>query len=368
MDLKTLIRNRLEEIKDIRQTLHNNAELSNEEYKTSKIIQTYLDSLGLTYKTLANTGVVAVLNEGSDCIGIRADMDALPINGVFHGCGHDYHMAILLGVARVLKDLNTDKSVKFIFQPAEEDGGGALPMINEGVLEDPKVTSMVGFHVWPGLEVGSIEATSGPSMASVDDFKILFTGKGGHGAMPDLSINPLKPAVEFTYTMENYKSSVASTPYVLNLTSINCGNAPNVVADEALVMGILRTFDDSLRTQLRNVIREKAADFASKYGCSYSVKFEDEYPPLINDDKISKEFITASSKLLGKDKVKALTATFAGEDFSYFAKAVPSVHFRLGIKGHGLGESPLHSSNFTAHDDALFYGIYIICNYILSQN
>ena len=162
-----------------------------------------------------------------------------------------------------LKDLNTDKSVKFIFQPAEEDGGGALPMINEGVLEDPKVTSMVGFHVWPGLEVGSIEATSGPSMASVDDFKILFTGKGGHGAMPDLSINPLKPAVEFTYTMENYKSSVASTPYVLSLTSINCGNTPNVVADEALVMGTLEPLM-TLRTQLRNVIR-KAADFASKW-------------------------------------------------------------------------------------------------------
>ncbi|SCN23292.1 putative hydrolase YxeP [Clostridium sp. N3C] len=366
MNLKELIINRLEEFKDIRRTLHENAELSNQEYKTSKIIQNYLSSIGLTYQTIANTGVVSVLNQGTECIGIRADIDALPINGVFHGCGHDYHMAILLGVAAILKELNIDKCIKFIFQPAEEDGGGALPMIKEGVLENPKVTRMIGYHVWPGLELGSIEATSGPSMGSVDDFKILFKGKGGHGAMPDLCINPLKPAVEFTYTMQNYKTSLASTPYVLNLTSINCGNAPNVVADEALVMGTLRTFDDNLRKHLKEEISKTASDFAQKYGCTHSVKFLDEYPPLINDDRVSKEFINITSELLGKEKVKPLIPTYAGEDFSYFAKAVPSVHFRLGIKGDGLGELPLHSSNFTAHEDAIFYGIYIICNYILS--
>lgn len=366
MDLRNLINQRLEEFKNIRLTLHENAELSNQEYKTSKIIQNYLASLGLPYKTLANTGVVAVLNQGTECIGIRADMDALPINGVFHGCGHDYHMAILLGAATILKDLNINKCIKFIFQPAEEDGGGALPMIKEGVLETPKVSRMLGYHVWPGVELGSIEATSGPSMGSVDDFKILFEGKGGHGAMPDLCINPLKPAVDFTYTMQNFKTSFASTPYVLNFTSINCGSAPNVVSDEALVMGTLRTFDHSLRTDLKEEIRKAAAEFAQKYGCTHSVTFEDEYPPLINDDSITKEFISITSKLLGKEKVKPLIPTYAGEDFSYFAQAVPSVHFRLGIKADGLGEFPLHSSNFTAHEDVLFYGVYIICNYILS--
>ena len=184
--------------------------------------------------------------------------------------------------------------------------------------------------------------------------------------MPDLCVNPLKPAVEFSYTLQNYKASQASTPYVLNLTSINCGNAPNVVSDEALVMGTLRTFDDSLRNHLKNEIRKAAAEYATKYGCTHSVTFEDEYPPLINDASITKEFIDITSKLLGKEKVKPLIPTFAGEDFSYFAQAVPSVHFRLGIKADGLGELPLHSSNFTAHEDVIFYGVYIICNYILS--
>lgn len=366
MDLKKLINQRLEEFKNLRRTLHENAELSNQEYKTSKIIQNYLDSIGVNYTTMANTGVVALLNQGPECLGIRADMDALPINGVFHGCGHDYHMAILLGVATILKDLNIDKCIKLIFQPAEEDGGGALPMIKEGVLENPKITRMIGYHVWPGVELGTIEATSGPSMGSVDDFRIVFKGKGGHGAMPELCVNPLKPAVEFTYSLQNYKDSSNSTPYVLNLTSINCGYAPNVVADEALVMGTLRTFDNSLRTNLKNEIRKAAAKYAEKYCCTYSLAFEDEYPPLINDDKITEEFMEITSKLLGKDKVKPLIPTYAGEDFAYFAQAVPSVHFRLGIQANGFGENPLHSSNFTANEDAIFYGIYIICNYILS--
>lgn len=364
MDIKKLIEENMDTIKELREKLHENAELSYKEYKTQEIILKFCKDLGLDTKELAGTGVVATLNNGDNCIAIRADMDALPVKVVSHACGHDYHMAVACGTALILKKLGYEKCVKFIFQPAEEADGGALPMINEGVLSNPTVKNMIGFHVWPDVRVGTIEVSSGPSMASVDDFHIIFKGKGGHAAMPHLCRNPLYPAMDFIQTM-NLKSRIETNPlasHVITFSSMQCGNAPNIIADECGIRGTVRTFNNELRNKIHEDIMKNSVISAEKYGCTAEVNYSFQYPPLVSDDLFTKTFIDMTKKLIGNENVLPLEKTFAAEDFAFFAEKVPSVHFRLGIADEDKGHYPLHSPHFTASEDALFYGIYIIVN------
>lgn len=368
MDLKASIEKRMELFKDLRKSLNENAELSFQEFVTQNIIRDFLSGISVPNAPLANTGVVALLNESTECIAIRADMDALPVNGVSHACGHDYHMAVALGVCQILKDINYNKCVKFIFQPAEEDTGGAVPMINEGVLENPKVTHMIGFHVWPEVRVGTIEVASGPSMASIDDFTLTFRGKGGHAAMPHKCINPIYPAVDFVNTITS-KSKIENNPldaHIITIANINSGSANNVISDEAKLGGTVRTFSNELRSKLREDIEKCAQLSAAKYNCEAEIFYDPQYPPLISDANFTNKFIEITSRLIGSDNVLPLEKTFAGEDFSYFAEAVPSVHFRLGICDGNKGTYPLHSPKFSANEDALFHGIYIIVNFLLN--
>lgn len=368
MDIKSIIEENIEIIKNLRGKLHNNAELAFQEYKTQSIIVDFLKNLDMDVKTMAKTGVVGILNNGEECIAVRADMDALPVNGVSHVCGHDYHMSVALGTALVLKKLGFNKCVKFIFQPAEETEGGALPMIEEGVLENPKVVQMIGFHVWPEVKAGTIEVTSGPSMASVDDFRITFKGKGGHAAMPHLCKNPIYPALDFIESM-NIKSRIENNPldsHVITFSSIQCGSAPNVIADECKVMGTARTFNNDLRKKIYEDILKSSSLSAEKFGCTVDINYDFQYPPVISDDKLTKNFIEITKELIGEEKVLPLIKTFAAEDFSFFAEKVPAVHFRLGIAEGEKGLQPLHSPIFDASEDAIFYGIYIITNYIIS--
>lgn len=368
MDVKNIILEKLEYIKGLRNTLHENAELGHSEYKTQKIIMNALDELKIEHYPCDRTGVVANLNKGEHSIAIRADIDALPINGVFHGCGHDYHTAIALGCAVILKEINFKKAVKFIFQPAEETDGGALPMIKEGVLKNPEVKYMIGFHVWPGLQVGKIEVPEGPSMGSVDDFKITFKGIGGHAAIPHLCKNPLHPAIDFIQTM-NTKSKIENdplNPHVLTFCSINGGSVTNVIPEKVQVLGTLRTFDKDLVKKIKQDI-EITADLSSKkYHCEQITNFITSYPPLINNIELSKKFKKASIDILGEDNVLPLEKTFAAEDFAFFANELPSIHFRIGICDGNKGVNPLHSPNFDASDESLFYGIYAVVNFILS--
>lgn len=368
MNLKQVIESSMEEVISIRKELNKNAELSFNEYKTCNIVKNFLENLDIDTKILFNTGVVGELNKGENSIAIRADMDALPVNGVSHACGHDYHMALVLGCALVLKKIGFEKCVKFIFQPAEENTGGAAPMIEEGVLQNPKVKYIIGFHVWPNLEVGKLEVTAGPSMASVDDFYITFTGKGGHAAMPHLCNNPIYPALDFIQTM-NTKSHLQNDPlepFVLTFSSINSGSTPNVIADEAKISGTARTFNKELRKNIKSNIQNLSELCSKKYNCDVSIKYEDGYPPLINDKKLTDSFIESSKNILGRDNVIPAERSFAAEDFSFFAEKIPSVHFRLGICNGKKGKKALHSSNFDADDNCLYYGIYSIVNFILS--
>ncbi len=322
MDLKQVIENSMEEVIGIRKELNKNAELSFKEYKTCNIIKSFLEKLDIDTKILFKTGVVGELNKGDEAIAIRADMDALPVNGVSHACGHDYHMALALGCALVLKKIGFEKSVKFIFQPGEEDTGGAAPMISEGVLQNPNVKYIIGFHVWPDLEVGKLEVTAGPSMASVDDFFITFNGKGGHAAMPHLCNNPIYPALDFIQTM-NTKLHLESNPlepFVLTFSSINSGSAPNVIADEAKISGTVRTFNEEVRENIKSNIQSLSKLCSKKYNCDVAIEYEDGYPPLLNDKKLTDSFIESSKNILGEENVLSLEKSFAGEDFSFCKK------------------------------------------------
>jgi hippurate hydrolase len=277
-------------------------------------------------------------------------------------------MAVVLGTTMVLKDIGFEKCVKFIFQPAEEGVGGALPMIDEGVLENPRVKYMLGFHVWPMVDVGRIEVKGGASMASADDFYIKFRGSGGHAAMPYLCKNPLYPAIDFvqTITAKSKMENDPLNPHVVTISSINGGSAPNVIPDEVEVMGTVRTFDERLRHKLYDDIKSMSGLCAQKYGCDAKLNYIFQYPPLINDEKLAESFAACSKKALGKGNVLPLKETFAAEDFSYFAERVPSVHFRLGISDGIKGVHPLHSSEFDASDDAIYHGINVLTNFILS--
>nr|WP_243187048.1 M20 family metallopeptidase [Clostridium muellerianum] len=358
----------MDEVIKLRKELSENAELSFKEYKTCNIVKEFLENLNIDTKALFNTGVVGNLNEGEEAIGIRADMDALPVNGVSHVCGHDYHMAIVLGCALILKKMGYERCVKFIFQPGEEETGGALPMIHEGVLKNPEVKYIIGFHVWPNVEVGKLEVTSGPSMASVDDFFITFHGKGGHAAMPHLCNNPLYPALDFIQTM-NTKMHLENNPldpFVLTFSSINAGSAPNVIADNVKISGTVRTFNKDIRENIKTHMKSLSKHCGDKYNCNVDIKYHDGYPPLINDKGLTDKFIKIAKDSLGENNVLPLEKSFAAEDFSYFAEKVPSVHFRLGICNGKEGNKPLHASNFDADDKALYYGIYSIVQFILS--
>ncbi|MDP4177071.1 MAG: M20 family metallopeptidase [Bacillota bacterium] len=369
MNLQKLIKQNIDIIKNVRRELHENAELAFNEHKTQKIILDFLNKLGIDTQICAKTGVVATINKGEACIGIRADMDALPINGVSHVCGHDFHMAVVLGAAMILKEIGYNKCIKFIFQPAEEGEGGALPMINEGVLKNPEVKAMVGFHVWPGVSVGKIEVTKGASMASADDFRIKFKGVGGHAAMPHICKNPIYPVIDFIETI-NIKSRIEQNPlnsHIVTVSAINGGSVPNAIAEEVEVMGTVRTFDNELRKKLRDDIEKVARLSAEKYNCEVEIDYRWQYPPLISNANLTELFIETTKSVMGKENVLPLEKTFAAEDFSFFAEKVPSVHFRLGISDCKLGLHPLHSPEFDASEEAILYGVYAICNFIISM-
>jgi hippurate hydrolase len=370
VNVKEFILQNIDDIKTLRFNLHNHAEVAFKEFETKKIITKFLDDLNISWYGSAQTGVVANLNEGDQCIAIRADIDGLNINGGSHLCGHDYHMAIVLGTLKILKLLNYDKPVKFIFQPAEEDMGGALPMIKEGVLDNPKVSKILSLHVWPEIPVGTVEACGGPSMASVDNFDITYVGKGGHAATPHKCINPLFPATEFAQSI-NIKCRNELNPLepnVVTVTTLNCGSINNAIADSSNLLGTIRTFSNETRKTLKEIILKTAKECGDKYNCTYDIKYIEDYPPLINDYNLCKEFVNVTKKILGENNVKTLAKTFAGEDFAFFANEIPALHFRLGICDGTKGLNPLHSLNFDANEDCIFYGIYVLTNFILNNN
>ena len=373
--------NILKELTDIRRKIHQYPELGFEEFKTAETICNFLKKHNISYTdNIAKTGVLAKIGKGTEkVLLIRADMDALPTQentglefasknkGVMHACGHDIHICAALGAAYVLKQYE-DKingCVKIIFQPAEETTGGAKPMIDEGVLENPKVTCAIGGHVTPSLETGKVWLKSGALMASPDDFSVKFIGKSTHGAEPQNGISPILPAAEFALKIKDYvlNSIEDDKRCVLSVCTISGGNSVNIIPQETSVIGTFRSFSECSRKTAENLIKKLADEIALKHGAKAEVKYNFLYPPVINDENITEKMKVSLENLIGKENIIPLEKPLmTGEDFSYFANEVPSVFVWYG-SCDGKNNAPLHSDKFIADENAIEVGANIFCEF-----
>lgn len=363
---------------DIRRNLHMNPELSWEEFDTSKLIASTLTDLSIdTYKNIAKTGVVGVLNENSDgkCIVVRADMDALPLNeknnvsykskkdGVMHACGHDVHVATVLMAADILSSQKEkiNGTVKFVFQPAEETTGGALPMIDQGILENPKASACVGFHVRPELETGKIISSPGKIMASPDSFAIELSGKGGHCATPEQNDNLILALSKLI----NEISLISYPDSVISVCTVNAGTVYNIMPSSVSLSGSFRTFEEESRNKIANDIKKCAENIAQEFKIKEDTLIEFLYPPLKNDEKLTEILQKSATNLLGENNViKEFNPSYLGEDFAYFGQYLPSTYFFLGAKMQNRTTS-LHSDEFDVDERCIEIGAKCIAQFVI---
>ena len=384
--------NRIEaELKENRRYIHMHPELSFREYNTSSFIQKKLDEMGIKYVSgIAENGICAYIygnknieSESMKSILIRADMDALPIDevsdkpyksqnkNVMHACGHDAHVAVLLGVCKVLNNFK-DKFggvVKAVFQPGEETSGGALPMIEEGVLENPHTDVCVALHCDSDLDCGTIRVKPGSLYASPDDFRITVKGKGGHGAEPHNCIDPIMISASIIQALNNLISR-ETDPFdnaVISVGSIHGGSATNIIPDSVEIQGTARSLTNEVRSFLKRRIGETAEGICKTFGAECEYEYTELFPPLINDEKLAEDVYDSACRSIGKDKcVWGGAPTMAGEDFSYFSQNRPSVLFKLGCRNKSLGiVSLIHHSSFDIDENCLKTGVKVFVGFVL---
>jgi len=376
--IKLLSSEYFEEIRGIRRYLHQHPELSCEEFKTSEFICKKLDEYGITYvKGVAETGIVGIINgvnPESKNIALRADMDALPIReenvveykslipSKMHACGHDVHMASLLGTARILNKVRErfEGSVKLIFQPSEETyPGGAIRMIREGVLKNPEPVSVIGQHVINTVDVGKIGLKAGPYMASTDEIFLTVKGKGGHAATPEQLVDPILIASHIVVALQQIVSRNANPiiPTVVSFGKISGEGRTNIIPDKVSIEGTVRTYDESWRKSIHEKITHMASSIATAMGGSCEVRIAHGYPFLDNDVQLTSKIREWSADYLGEKNVVDLDARMTSEDFAYFANEVPSCLYRLGIRNAQKGiVSNLHTSTFDVDESCLLTG------------
>jgi amidohydrolase len=371
----------IEEMKDwlveIRRTIHMHPELGFEEIETSKLVAGWLEKFGIEVKRgVAGTGVIGLLKGKGPgkTVAIRADMDALPmdearpvpyasrIKGKMHACGHDAHVAILLGVARFFSS-NPELvrgNIKWIFQPAEEGGGGGRVMTEEGVLEDPKVDAIFGAHVFPLLPVGKVGVYEREGLAATDRFIVKIIGKGGHGAFPHLCKDPILAAGHLITQIHSIVSRNINPidSAVISIGKISGGTASNIIPDEVELTGTVRSLTSQVQEELKNRIEIVARGVAQSFGMDYRYDFEYGYPMLINDPEMSKLVARACAKGIGQENIVWVKPAMGGEDFSYYLQKVPGAFFRLGNRNEAKGTiHSYHSSLFDVDEDILPLGV-----------
>ena len=379
-----------------RRDFHQNPELSNREFRTAKIVAEHLQKLGIEVKTgVAHTGVVGVLKGGrpGPVVALRADMDALPVTeevdlpfkstakgqyngqevGVMHACGHDNHVAILMGVAEMLSAMKADipGTVKFIFQPAEEnppvgEEGGAPMMLKEGVFENPKVDAIFGLHVFP-MEVGHVEYRPAGIMASSDNFYITVKGRQTHGALPWNGVDPIVVASQIVMgiqTLTSRQTDLTLTPAVVTVGMMHGGVRTNIVPDSVDMAGTIRTFDEGVRAQLHERLTKTAESIAAASGATASVRIQKMTPVTYNDPPLTARMVPTLERVLGASKVKLGQPTTTAEDFAYYQKAVPGMFFFIGVTPKDrLGQAaPNHSPRFFADEGVLVPGMRALAN------
>jgi amidohydrolase len=386
--MSRVVKEKIAEMKDwlveTRRTIHMNPELGFEEVETSRLIAGYLEKFGLQVKTgMAKTGVIGLLKGGKPgkTVAIRADMDALPmeeanqvpyrskVKGKMHACGHDAHVTILLGVARLFSSMGNQVqgNIKWVFQPAEEGGGGGRVLTEEGVLENPKVDAIFGAHLFPDLKIGRVGIHEKEGLAATDRFVIKMIGRGAHGAYPHLSRDPIA-AVGHLITQVHTIVSRNISPLdsaVITVGKVTGGTAFNIIPDEAEILGTVRSLSQNVREELKSRMEQVTQGVAKSFGIDYDFDFQYGYPALINDPEMSRLVAAACAKGIGKENVEFIRPSMGGEDFAYYLQKVPGSFFRLGCRNEEKGiVNPFHSSRFDIDEDVLPFGVEIFARII----
>ncbi len=371
-----------EEIKLIRRDIHQHPELRYEEFRTADLVAAKLTEWNIPiHRGMGKTGVVGIIKKGSSsrAIGLRADMDALPMQennqfphaskfaGRMHACGHDGHTAMLLGAARHLRETaKFDGTVYLIFQPAEEGGAGAKAMIDDGLFERFPMEAVFGMHNWPGGKVGTFGVAYGPAMASSNEFTITVHGKGSHAALPHESIDPIMVAVQIAQALQTIvsrnKKPIDSA--VLSITQIHAGSATNVIADHALINGTVRTFTVPVLDLIERRLREISEYTARAFGATVEINFHRNYPPTVNSKPHAEFCATVMDDVVGAQNVsRDIEPTMGAEDFAFMLLEKPGAYVFIGNgdgdhrdSGHGLGPCVLHNPSYDFNDDLLPIG------------
>lgn len=381
MNLLTAVQNKARsiapEIIELRRHIHQHPELSYQEFQTSALVAERLREMGLQPTAMATTGVVAEIR-GQEAerktIALRADMDALPIQeanevpyksiypGVMHACGHDVHTASLLGTARILSELRHafQGTVRLIFQPGEEKNpGGASIMIKEGVLNHPVPSSIIGQHVSPLLPAGKVGFRAGRYMASSDEIYITVIGKGGHGAAPDLAVDPVVIAAHLITALQQIVSRKASPriPSVLTFGRVQANGSTNIIPDRVELAGTFRTLDESWRAEALRLIENMAMQLTGSMGGKCELSISRGYPCLENNEALTERMRQAAMEYVGPENVVDLDVAMGSEDFAYYARLIPATFYRLGTRNEKRGiTSYVHTPTFDVDEEALVIG------------
>jgi amidohydrolase len=382
MDLKQIVGGEKARIIGMRRELHRIPEIGFAVGETAAYVARFLRAEGFLVQTgIAQTGVVGLLDTGipGPCLVIRADMDGLPIReetglpfvstheNAMHACGHDGHMAMALGAARVLNRLKHDLrgTVKFLFQPAEEGPGGAKPMIDAGVMEDPTVDYAVGCHLWPGIPQGDIGIRAGPFMAAMARFGIIIKGKGGHAGMPHQCVDALDTGVQVINALHRIVSRQIDPlmPTVVTVGSFHAGTAFNVIPGEAEIWGTTRTFDRETWKSWPDRIETIVSGVCRSMGADYEVTCDNGFPPLVNDASMAQMVRECAGDVVGPSHVVAPDPTMGGEDMAFYLERSKGCFFFLGTGYEGC--PPLHSPRFVFNEDVLPLGVETFCRIAL---
>ena len=401
-DLKQIIDERADELEEQviewRRYFHENPELSNREFNTAKKISEHLESLGLEVQTeIAHTGVMGILKGGKPdpVVGLRADIDALPVIertdvpfkstvmgeyqgnevGVMHACGHDTHIAILMGVAQILTEMKDDLqgTVKFIFQPAEEgapkgEEGGAELMVKEGVLKNPDVEAIFGLHISDDTPVGELEYRPKGIMASVNSFDIKVTGKQAHGSAPWAGIDPIVTSAQIINNIQTIVSRsmpLTRQAAVVTVGVINGGVRNNIIPEEVTMQGTIRALDEEMRQLIFKRLKTVVQNTAESNGATAELTINKGYPITYNDPELTAQMLPTLVETAGKENVKLINAITGAEDFSFFQNEIPGLYFFVGGKAPGREASGHHTPDFYIDESGLKLGVRTMSNLVI---